>query len=250
MGPYDSEDGTEAELYCTPDDVAEALDLPDAYNPQERFQFSDMSHPSYEQVLRMIRSNMEVIDRRLKDSWGTHYVKDRIKDINFYEQDEMTWRGMYYQKGGNSVMLTKDLKEWDPSKGDKLEFRNRLSGQWVDVSDMEVDGTLPAGVLSPGFWFDRHAGLLYLRRRVLTPRYSSIRISYRYGRDEPVPADIQRLCCLMTMVQILQTQPFFIKVGQGGDIGNVRDMLIKSWQDEINTIISVRQKTASVVGLW
>lgn len=101
--------------YCTPEEVAETLDLPSETDNYGNFQFSDMSHPSYTQVCRMICSNEDIIDRRLKRSWKTNYVKDFVINIPKYWQDENAWRTEYYRQGGNSVQLRKDILPWDPT---------------------------------------------------------------------------------------------------------------------------------------
>ncbi len=102
--------------YCTPDEVAETLDLPsDPDDNYGYFTFTDMTHPSYKQVCRMICSNEDIIDRRLKRSWRVNYVKDRTLNIPKYWQDENAWRMEYYRQGGNYVQLRKDILPWDPT---------------------------------------------------------------------------------------------------------------------------------------
>ena len=70
------------------------------------------------------------------------------------------------------------------------------------------------------FDFDYEGGILILRLYFMNPRYSAVRISYRYGQEpDPetgeytIPTEVERLCTLMTAVQILTTQFWAIKVG-------------------------------------
>lgn len=234
--------------YCTLEDIEDVLDLPDPQDPGETLRFSDMSHPKAATVIKYVKSNEEQIDRMLHTSWREVRVKDRVKNLDRYEADELTFRATQMARGGASVMLQRDLRDWDPSKGDKLEFRRRYTNEWVDASylaDSEDDEEGRKLV-----WFDNHAGIMYVRSRLITPRFNSIRISYRYGRDEPVPEAVRRMCVLMTCIQILRSQPFYVKVGQGGDISQIRRELIDGWQSEINDIRSAYQRTCSVVGLW
>lgn len=103
-------------VYCTPEEVAETLDLPADYvDNYGRSTFTDTSHPSYAQVCRMIKANEDVIDRRTRRSWRTNYVKEHVLNIPKYWQDENAWRMEYYRQGGNCIQLRKDVLPWDPS---------------------------------------------------------------------------------------------------------------------------------------
>lgn len=241
--------------YCTPEDVAETLDLP---SPEDRYgfyQFSDASHPSYNQVCKMILSNEQTIDNRLRKSWRLNKVVDHLTSIQTQQKDENARRVNYYLKGGDYIKVHKDMLPWDPSKGDRLLIRTRMSG-WVEYTDAELDeskgitGYAGMPVCPVGFWIDYEFGKMYLYTKVYQSPYNSVRISYRYGDLSGVPADISRLCCLMTAIRVINMQTFNIKVGMGGDISGVKNSLIKNWQDEIGEIYSSRQRMGSVRGLW
>lgn len=243
-------DSTDTDVYCTPDDVAMAMDLPDPSDPFGVLKFDDVSHPSFEQVERMIRSNSDIIDRRLRRSWRENRVIDRIMSIDHYERDENTWRRDYYLRGGNFVQLERDLRPIDPALGDKIEVRTFMN-QWHDLtavygSSSDTDPT----DLQTRFWVDSEAGRLFYRSNVFQPRYNALRLTYRWGSEEPAPEPIRRLCILMTMIQILQTQPFFIKVGQGGDLGAVRQDMIRAWQEESNAIWGSYQRPSAVMSMY
>ena len=64
-----------------------------------------------------------------------------------------------------------------------------------------------------------------------------------------VPAAINRMCCLMTAIQVINMQMFNIKVGAGGDLGAVKDSMIRQWQEEINSIFTSFRRTGSVHSL-
>ena len=241
-------DSSGTEVYCSPDDVSQAMDLPDPSNGFGTLMFDDSSHPSYEQVERMIRANSEIIDRRLMRSWRENRVVNRIVSIDVYEKDENTWRRDFYLRGGNTIQLERDLRAFDAAKGDKIEFRTFM-GQWRDMTDLPTSDSDSADC-TPRFWADSEAGRLKIRSNLFQPRYDALRLTYRWGSEEPAPEAIRRLCTLMTMVQILQTQPFFIKVGQGGDLGNVRQDMVRSWQEEANQIWGSYQRASSVVSMY
>ena len=248
--------------YCTPEDVAETMDLPDPNDPIGSFMFSDMSHPSYDRVCKMIRSNEDMIDRRLRRSWRVNYVRNYNCDINSYQWDEDGYRGAYYLQGGDYVQLRKDMLPWDPSKGDKLEVRN-AQNLWCDVTnysveDLKGESQPPAG---DGWkvWFDYNMGKMYIRTRWFQNKYNGLRISYRYGKDvtdpespnyDELPPSINRLCCLLTASQVLNMNAFYIKLGSGGDISGIRDSILYNWQEEMNSLWSMWQRSGSVHSLY
>lgn len=241
---------TPVPTYCTPEDVAMTLDLPDPDDNYGYFQFTDVSHPSYEQVCRMICSNEDIIDQRLRQSWRVNRVKDYVTTIQQYQWDEAGVRTAYFLNGGYVIPLRRHILEWDPDKGDKLELRSIMS-RWYDVSDVLAEGginTHGPGLGDP-FWFDYEKGRLFLRLPRLHARYNAMRISYRYGSDQPVPAGISRLCCLLTAMNVINMQSFSIKVGLGGDISGVKDSMLRAWTDEINTIYSSFQRSGTVHGM-
>ncbi len=320
-------------VYCTPNDVAETLDLPDPKDNYNTFMFSDSSHPSYLRVCKMIRSNEDIVDRTVRRSWKENRVTDQVLTIMSYWHDINAWRTDYYQEGGNYVQLRKNVLPWDPSKGDKLEYKTRQN-TWVDVTNIPnmTHAEAQSGDNMPyitgiryGFWFDYNLGKMYLRTSMFQNLAHSVRISYRYGQEVPyqeadkqywtyseiggyttidkpdedderkiievgtnedysgeprvdvpeegvvyytpyktdaygqikvdreaigVPDGINRMCCLMTAIQILNMQFFNIKVGASGDIGDARNSAIRAWQDEINMLKTSFQRSGSVHSLY
>lgn len=228
--------------YCTPEEVAETLDLPVDYDYDGHYVFDDMSHPKRSQVIRMILSNEDYIDKILKRSWREHRVENYLASLSNYWHDINSWRIEHYLQGGDYIQLRKDIRQWDPSKGDKLEMRT-LMNHWVDLTDVvSTNGETGRNRI----WFDYPHGKMYMYTRWWTQKYNSIRITYRYGSEEPVPYAINRMCCLLTASQILNMQAFNIKVGTGGDISGIRESMLRAWQDEINSIKSAWQRSGSV----
>lgn len=235
--------------YCTPLEVAMTLDLPDPDNPLGFYKFSDMSQPSEDTIRMWIASNEDRIDLRLRRSWRVNYVKDFVTDIPQYMWDEVSFRSAYYANGGNYIQLRKNILPWDPQKGDRIELRSVLNN-WGDQSIMRDEKErLPPELGPDNFWFDYRKGRLFLRMRKLQPKFNALRISYRYGSEEEVPAGIKRLCCLLTAIQVLQSQAFLIKVGLGGDISGIKADMVKSFQDEANELYSAFQRSGSVHGV-
>lgn len=234
-------------IYCTVEDVAHTLDVPSPLDPTGTLMFTPTSHPTDQQVEKMIMANEDVIDRRLRRSWREHTVKDYVATIRDYWGDLNGWRFDYYANGGYFIQLRKDILPWDPEQGDKLEVR-MYSNQWMDITDqINQDGFgITAGRV--GFWFDYPMGKLYLRTRQWQPRTNALRISYRYGLEDggDVPPGINRLCALMTAMNVLNMQAFNIKVGAGADISGVRDSIARNWQEEMNQLWSSFQRSGSV----
>lgn len=323
--------------YCTPEEVAETLDLPNFQDNYGTMSFTDVSHPSYDQVCRMIRANEDIIDRRVRRTWRENYVVGQQLSIMDYWGDINGWRSDYYQRGGHYIQLRKDVRRWntdpifdeetsvgylpadltvktivDPDSGeetiefivhpgdvitiplarnqsvqgklitvsehpsgiqpditayevtyhkmvypgDKLEIRTR-NNMWTDISDTIYEGegrNLPmnAGPSSDSTmcFIDYPYGKVYLRTRLYQQKANAIRVTYRYGLEDPVPSAINRLACLLTAIQVINMQPFYIKVGASGDLGNVRDFMIRNWTDEINSIYSSYQRSGSVHAMW
>lgn len=240
--------------YCTPEDVAETLDLPDPMNPNEIYHFTDISHPTYDRVCKMILMAEDEIDMRTRRSWRANRVVDYTVSIPTYQWDENGWRSAYYQGGGFKIQLRKDILPWDPDKGDKLELRN-ASLEWRDISEITSDDQTRTPLNMETFWFDYPAGRLFLKTRLLQPKYNSLRITYRYGKDmdtdgeENVPMAINRLASLIVASNIITMDFHSIKVGMGGDVSGLRDQLLNRWAEEISRIYSSYQRSGSVHSL-
>ena len=124
---------------------------------------------------------------------------------------------------------------------------------WVDLgeSPFKIDGVQdPPTEFRHGygnlFWFDEHAGRLFLRARVWQPMFNAVCISYRYGSQEPVPAGIKRLCNLIVATNILTMDFYSVKVGMGGDISGLRDQAMSRWAEEQQRLYSAYQRSGSV----
>ena len=235
--------------YCTPQDVAETLGLPvPGGDPSLNMPFSDHSVPTEAQVIKMILSNEDRIDRRIRLSWRENYVKDHLINIPKYQWDENAWRSAYYIHGGNQIQLHKNILPWDPEKGDKLEMR-LTSKQWIDITDAVASEITTDEIRSTWAWFDYPKGRLFIRTGMRTPSTNSIRISYRHGLDEPVPYAISRACVLMTAMGVLDNQMFSVKLGMGGDISGIKREIRQAYQEEINDIFTSYQTSGAVVSM-
>lgn len=238
--------------YCDPTMVAEALALPDVNDPMGLLRFTDVSVPSYRYVEHLIMSSEDVIDRRLQRSWRTNRVVNFITTARDYFADRNSvYRAEYWSHGGNMVQLHKEMRPIDPLEGDRVEIRTR-DGGWRDVTQYDdLDGHMDPYTGAPGrsWWCDCEAGRLFIRMNRFAVRNSSVRVTYRWGSEEPVPEAIKRLCCLMVARRIVVSGYYDVKVGLGGDIAGIKEQLLREWDLEINEIMSSYQRAGSVYSL-
>lgn len=257
--------------YATPELVAETMELPDPKDPHSNLMFSNVTHPSRNTVVRFLNSNADIIDRTLKRTWRVNYEFEKVYDIGTYWQDEDSlWRDEYYKAGGNVIQLRRDVCPWDPNPiyveghegdpeymiypGDKIEVR-LFQGGWKDISRGENDMYLAVD----SFSIDYDAGRLLIRSMWggYTPKYDSVRITYRYGRVPPkdaneytvqgqVPDAICMLNVYMTARDIINQQFWVLKVGMGGDIAGIKESMNRFYEGKIAEIKSSFQRLGPV----
>lgn len=256
-------DGTIACSYCTPEDVMKAIRMIDLYDVNMGIlQPSDSSLPDYDELCQRITVAEKFIDRYTGQSWKENRIVRQLCDVNTYWHDENAMRSEYWQQGGYFIPLHKDIIEFDPLKGDKLECRTR-GNQWIDVSNCFIDGLERNHGIEEGtgpykaqyvaedrFWFDYAGGMLYLRLGFLQPTQNAIRITYRWGAVDEVPPDIKRATALKVGLTLLNEELYLSKIGQGGDIGSSKNDMRKGMQDEINEILYANRSFTSVYSAY
>lgn len=236
----------EGPTYCSVEDVEEYLSLPSIDDPQGIFRFSDVSNPSYSRVEKMILAAEDEIDQRTRRSWRVNYVKDHITSISEYWHDLAGLRHDYLSLGGDFIQLRRNILPWDPEKGDKLEIRMH-SNVWRDITDAVDNPDNPTR--SPNVWIDYKMGKIYLRTRMYQQKGNAVRVSYRYGSDEPIPRGINELCSLIVASNIVNMGVYDIKVGLGGDIAGIKEQYLARWDDRIGKLYSSFQMPGSVHSL-
>lgn len=241
-----SSDGRFVAEYCEPIDVMRAIRIVDYYSPnQDILEPSDVSLPSYDELIFRICAKQDEIDRYTKRTWRENRVKDRLYTINEYWQDNNSSRARYYMEGGYFIQLNKDILPFDTSKGDKVEIRT-VSNEFVDISDsVEMTDNEPLKT----FWFDYPAGKMYIRSTFLQPKHNAIRITYRHGRPSEVPASISRCCALMVALTILNEDFYLTRLGSGGDLGSSKADMRRNMESEINNILMMYRRMGAVYSM-
>lgn len=253
-----SSDGRFVCQYCEPIDVMRAIRIVDYYSADQGILVpSDVSLPSYDELIFRICAKEDEIDRFTRRSWRENRVKDYVCSINEYWHDNNSSRTRYWQEGGYFIQLHKDVLPWNPNKGDKIELRN-ISNQFIDVTEAymrEADLDEPNGVdkkheMINSFWFDYPMGKLYIRSSFVQPKHNSIRITYRYGKEGEVPASISRCCALMVALTVLNEDFYLTRLGSGGDLGSSKADMRKNMETEINNILTMYRRTGAVYSLF
>jgi len=227
--------------YCTAEYVYETLGLWD-HRLQRKRKPSDTDVQDVDYINQNILAMEAYIDKNTFQTWRPHRVKNKIVQMMTYQKDiGASWgfRTGMAEEGGNYVMLQRDVLPWDPEQGDELWARTGIGGNWVDWTDR----------VKRGFdddersliWIDEPMGKMYVNT-MLGARGQAFRISYRYGIVDDVPWDIQRACGLLVAVQMIDTDWYATKLGQGGDLGNNVATRKDSMMKEANRILAMNQR--------
>ncbi len=216
-------------VYCTTTDIADWL----------RITIDANSDPNTTMVNNYILDNEDRIDRMTQHTW----MPDRQVTEEFNVTKLYDWgRGMPI------FPRHRNLKSFDDDLGDKFELWD--GSNWVDNTPdiSEVNDS------SDIIYFQEVKGVIYLRGYLFTIlRTNRFRITYRYGgdndkraaEDETIPRDIQKLCKLMTCVDILSTDFQMSQIAYGGE-GNIdKGKVMDRWEKEIHEIMWSRSEITS-----
>lgn len=210
--------------YATPDDVANILGYLDPITMEPK-KFDNTTYPTYDWVERRLLIASDEFDARTHDTWRINQVMNHIFNRgSLWQLTNMAFYGAPYFKGGWASPLLGPIQKWDPSKGDKLEYRP-YADTWTDITD-DVDKS---------FWFDYEGGAFFTNLSAI-PIENSFRITYRYGRDEEPPYDIQDAVCKHVAIYIMQSDWYRTKIAGGGDLQS-KNETIRQWREDINQII-------------
>lgn len=258
--PCVSSDGTWKCTYCSPKDVMQALRLVDYGDDfaEGIHEPSDADVVSYDELVFRICCAEEEVDVRTGTSWRENRVVNQVLTVPKYWHDENTLRSDYWYHGGYFLQLEKDVCDWDPWEGDKLEFRTP-SGNWVEppiafchppsgaqprwIPEIDEDG-------DPRFWMDNKAGRMFVRMPWLFNGADKVRITYRYGKvKDSLPAMVARVTALMVAVTYLNDDLFCSKLPNGGDVSGLIQNTSKAYREEIDRVILMLRRVPAVTSL-
>jgi len=207
-----------AEGYCTPQDVVDFFDKYDAFLNRgevwdddageivdsgtiDESQIVNDDHigptsPTRDQVEARILAASNWIDDFTGHAWRERQVVNEYKSLGGTN---------YYWRAGTPIKLMKRSirTPLDPTKGDKIEIWT--GDQWEDwVASNEEEGR------NGDYWVEDSTGMLYLyRRQLFFRRHKEIRVTYRFGKDV-VPQTIQDVAARRTAAHYLESQQYRI----------------------------------------
>ena len=253
-------DGQTVTTYCDPEDVIRAIRMVDYYSIDGGLvQPSDSTLPDYDELCRRIVGAENYIDRMTNRSWKEHRTTTSIQNVSTYWHDINGRRADYWIRGGYYVQLHKNIRPFDPSKGDRIIMRTE-GDTWVDVSPQYIGGENGLVEYNPEpegefrmhkldtarVWFDYIGGKVFLRRGWFTPTKNAIQITYRWGSTEEIPYEIKRATALRVGLTLFNEDLYTTKLGGGGDLGSARGDMKRGMQDEINETIMMHRAFTGV----
>lgn len=194
--------------YCQPQEVADFMRLTN--NDGTRMIIDDSSPITYDTLADIISQAEDFIEQETRTSWTEKREIGELRDLSTASSQNglasTPYIGLFQPTGLNSPALPwfrgywvqlvhKDIKPLDKTKGDKLEIR-WMGNQWNDIT--------PSGDDTTSVWYDPKKGGLYIRQYFIQ-RDASVRVTYRYGRDEAVPRTIKRVALLFCAKHIIET---------------------------------------------
>lgn len=204
-------------VYCTKKDIADWL----------RININANTDPNTAMIEEYIYANEDRIDQLTQHTW----MSDKQVVEEFSVNKLFDWgRGMPI------FPRKRNLKTFDPAKGDKFEIW--AGDGWNDNTPLGGEGDI--------IYFQEIKGIVYLRGYLFTIlRANRFRVTYRYGGGNEtiqsetvtVPRDITKACKLMTCMDVLGTDFQMSQIAYGGE-GNIDKVKVMDrWQKEIDNII-------------
>jgi len=215
--------------YCEPSDVKRYFRIEEGFTSETS---QDPTNPTLEQVEELILEWSDEIDNRTKHAWRERQVKEEYHDL-----DDTP----YYFGSGTPIKLYKrHIKEFDETKGDKLEIWD--GSEWEDwVSDPSKDYGR-----NQEFWLDKTNGLLYIYRRYATWSEPAVRVTYRYG-NENVPRDIKKACAKYVAADLAMTDQYAMNIPGTDGAADVTSQA-EQWREDAERTLERRKETQVVQG--
>jgi hypothetical protein len=187
-------------MYCTVEDVERILGLKSGY-------FNESSVPSYDDVVALINSYTEYIEKRTGKAWREKRANNGEYEV--HPIGRMGLRTGIFVALGFPIYLThRNIRQFSKASGDAVEFYNGTS--WEDWLDTKVEGT--------DYVVDYTNGIFYVRALFLSAVVAKdylFRFKYRYGYNE-VTDDIRLACAYLVCRQLIMSNDRIFVLPEGG----------------------------------
>lgn len=203
---------------------ADVADVEDFFRSKS---FDASTSPTESRVKQKLLHASDQVDKLTRRAWRERRVNNRELEVDASSSQK---RRLSARSKGSRVLPGADvrgraslphesIKQIDPAKGDKIEIL--LPRETKEITDEEGRSADMAWVM------DYRKGvlevdLLEFRRGPLRQRGTGmldrrrVRITYRYGRDQPVPGDIRRATAMLVASDLIDSDSYSDLV-PGGD---------------------------------
>ncbi len=196
--------------YCTPEQVAELLQCD---------YFSDSTKPTRQTVESIIERKEDYINSVTGHSWKEVTVSNEMHNIDVN----------YIATLGIPIYLQhRKIKQFDSSKGDKLEVWD--GSRYVDYLTEKTEGR------NNDFSVNYEEGIIYLRTFYGAPRKDAVRVTYRYGEDS-VPGDIADACAKLTAIDLIALDDRSVLLPETGGSNVSYLNKIEQWKQDVKEIL-------------
>lgn len=202
-------------IYCTVQDVGDLMNI----------SISDTTRPSETQVKKKINEIQDSINRKTKTAFSEVVAETEEHDLE----------GSYQQGWGYNIsLLHRNVKPFDYSKGDRIQYWN--GSAWIDI----LTSTLPDGIV-----LHANSGIISFKSYVYSFTTSrKFNIIYRYG-EATVPKAIRLLTAKMVAIEFAKGAIFWGVLPASGDNSRISDA-IRLWQEDIDKTIADYEEIVAI----
>ncbi|MFB6284583.1 MAG: hypothetical protein ABEK59_11770 [Halobacteria archaeon] len=189
--------------------------------------FARDSNPTDNEVLQLIRSNSDKIDRYTRHAWRANTVNEEYKD---YDTTYRWDAGRPVQLNKMHIRSLNKLEIWDGSQWDDWVAGNEKEGRDED------------------YWLDERMGQLFIYDRFVWRARPQLRVTYTYGDDTATssktlddgtsytvidgPHDIKEACYKLTAADLILSDQHTNLV-PGGDGAPSPERAAESWRNDV-----------------
>lgn len=211
--------------YCKPEDVLDYFEKID--------EATTGTTPSRDRIEAMILSWSDYIDRKTGHAWRERKVVNEFHDLD---------TAYYYWAGKPISLMKREIRDFDESKGDKIEI-----WRGGEYQDLVSDPARKQG-RDGHYWLDGPNGILYIYERLIYPRTRGIKITYRYGHGtdsqnerETIPKDIEMACAKLVAKDITTSEKYDVVI-PGSEGGSDNQRIAEQWENDVEETLKRRKE--------